>query len=667
MSDETHCSLAWLPIVLITLVAFGLRVWALDAVPPGVTHDEAAHLHDAQRIWEGYRPLYLTTAYGREPLYDYASAPLVGLLGMKVPTGRLASALWGTALVVLLYGWVLRAFDRPTAILAAGLVAVSFWPVATSRQILRSITIPAVLVGAVLMFWQGVYPRAGRHRLRHFLYAGLLLGLGWYTYLPARITWLAPALFGGSLALTDRPRWRQIWRGLVLMLVVMGLVALPLVAYLARHPELEVRVAELAAPLRSLQEGDWGPLWSRLRQTALLFSHQGDVQWIYNISGRPLLPPVLAVLFFAGIGIAVVEALRGRQLACRLLLLWLVLGAAPALVTGLESSSLRAIAAQPAVYALAALAAATLGRMLVRLAPDRLARAGLPFLVGAGLGWAGTCTVVDYFHTWADHRDTRVAYHTHLVEMVRYVARGPQEMPTGISTLYPGPLHDPYAADVILTEPEQSETIRWYDGRSALVFPDAEQAAALFPALAPLDPILMSLFEPAANLVERVTLRPDDLSPWFTVYSWEPRKAQSGLQLDRSANLGEVLTLVGQDLRTPEIAPGGTVELITFWVPRIRPAADFELVLFTHLVQGGRVVAQQDRLDVPPSSWRPGELFAQLHRFSLPADEPAGVYTLEGGAYQPGDPYSPLPVYEGGRELGNRVVLSSVEVRLLAR
>jgi hypothetical protein len=204
---------------------------------------------------------------------------------------------------------------------------------------------------------------------------------------------------------------------------------------------------------------------------------------------------------------------------------------------------------------------------------------------------------------------------------------------------------------------------RWYDGRSALVFPDAEEATALFPALAPLDPALMSVFEPAAHLVEQVLLRPDDLSPWFTVYRWEPRKALSALQLDRAVNVGDVLTLVGSDLRTPESGPGGTLELITFWLPRVGPAAESELVLFTHLLRESRVVAQQDRLDVPPSSWRPGELFAQVHRFSVPADQPAGIYTLEVGAYPAGDPYSPLPVYEGGRELGNSVPLSSVEVR----
>jgi hypothetical protein len=43
------------------------------------------------------------------------------------------------------------------------------------------------------------------------------------------------------------------------------------------------------------------------------------------------------------------------------------------------------------------------------------------------------------------------------------------------------------------------------------------------------------------------------------------------------------------------------------------------------------------------------------------------VYTLEVGAYPRSDPYAPLPVSEGGRELGTRVDLSPVEVSVPVR
>jgi hypothetical protein len=64
-------------LLLILLVGATLRLARLTEVPPGLTHDEAAHLQDARRIWEGARPIYLTSGYGREPFYDYVTAPLV--------------------------------------------------------------------------------------------------------------------------------------------------------------------------------------------------------------------------------------------------------------------------------------------------------------------------------------------------------------------------------------------------------------------------------------------------------------------------------------------------------------------------------------------------------------------------------------------------------------
>jgi 4-amino-4-deoxy-L-arabinose transferase-like glycosyltransferase len=720
---------------LILLVAFALRVWALEAVPPGLTHDEAAHLHDAKRIWEGYRPIYLTSAYGREPLYDYATAPLVGLLGMRVVTGRLASAMWGTALVGLLYAWVARAFDRPTAALAAALMALSFWPLSTSRQILRSVAMPTLLTAAVLLFWQAVYPAhpvrsvgaplggrfarldfgeplglsvkgvTGRHQHSLFLLAGAVLGLSFYAYMPARATWLVPTLFGLGLALTDRPRWRRVRVGLGLMFLTMALVAAPLLVYLAAHPELEVRVEELTAPLQALWEGDAGPLWARIRETLPLFSHHGDVHWMYNIPGRPLLPPVLAALFYLGLLTVVYGALHRRRPAYVLLSLWLLLGVAPALVTGLESSALRAIAAQPAVFTIVALPPVALGRRLLLasrssgwLQLGRWAQVGAISLTLMSLALLGLGTAHDYFQVWANYRDTRVAYHTHVIEIARYLKAQPPDIPITISTLYPGPLHDPYVTDVALGRADLKETIRWYDARFALLLPNADpststatdadklhpadelhpKALAIFPALAPLDAVLEPFFEPTARLLDRVELEPDDLVPWFEVYAWQPRVARASLPLTDPVDVGHIVAFVGYQLRTPSVAPGGTVELLTFWcvldpsqfashstLLRELEIRNSQFVLFTHVLDAaGQIVGQQDRLDVPAWNWSPGDLFVQLHRFPIDADLAAGLYPLEIGVYTRAQDYPRLPVYdpESLSAVADHIPLPPIEV-----
>jgi hypothetical protein len=105
------------------------------------------------------------------------------------------------------------------------------------------------------------------------------------------------------------------------------------------------------------------------------------------------------------------------------------------------------------------------------------------------------------------------------------------------------------------------------------------------------------------------------------------------------------------------------VEVITYW--RINTLTDQEAVMFTHLL--GRdpahpVLAQQDSLDVPSYYWLPGDAFAQVHRFTLPADAPPGEYPLEVGLYNSAD-QKRWPVLDAaGNSSGDHVIIGSVSV-----
>jgi hypothetical protein len=142
------------------------------------------------------------------------------------------------------------------------------------------------------------------------------------------------------------------------------------------------------------------------------------------------------------------------------------------------------------------------------------------------------------------------------------------------------------------------------------------------------------------------------------------------LDLALPVDFAGALQLVGYDLRTPQVAPGGTVELITLWRvtdpqplrPRNLSNAEEDLVLFTHALDGtGTIVGQEDRLDAPAWDWQVGDTVAQIHRFALPADLPAGPVALEVGVYRRADLVR-LPVLVGGNVTGDRVLLQSVEV-----
>ncbi|NLF02972.1 MAG: hypothetical protein GX601_18565, partial [Anaerolineales bacterium] len=154
----TSSQAGWIQYLLLVVLclAVTIRLWRLDGVPPGLTHDEAGHGHDAVAILEGARPIYQTVGYGREPLYDYVLAGALALAGRSILTLRLVAVLAGLGTLLLTFAWTRSAFGGPTALLATAMQAVSFWSLATSRQVLRSSLLPVLFTGAVVCYWRWV-------------------------------------------------------------------------------------------------------------------------------------------------------------------------------------------------------------------------------------------------------------------------------------------------------------------------------------------------------------------------------------------------------------------------------------------------------------------------------------------------------------------------------
>ena len=287
----------------------------------------------------------------------------------------------------------------------------------------------------------------------------------------------------------------------------------------------------------------------------------------------------------------------------------------------------------------------------------------------------GVLSARDYFVTWGESPDVRAAYRHTLVETAGYVDAQPGGGVVALSTVYPHGPHDPYVFEMSLRRRDLS--LRWFDARRSLLLPPEPTARLLAPASASLDPYFASL--PGLHLSERILLRTDDLDPFFVVYDWEPqvaldtlRERAQGKLLDVAlpVNFGGALQLIGYDLRTPEVVPGGTVELVTLWrvtdPQPLRPQnlsdADEGLVLFTHALDAtGAVVGQEDRLDAPAWDWQASDVIAQLHRFTLSHDISPGLVALEVGVYRRAD-LSRLPVLVEVIVVDDRVLLQPVEV-----
>ena len=781
----------WVLLVAILCLAAGLRLWRLDVIPPGLTHDEAGHGQDAIAILHGARPLYETIGYGREPLYDYVVGAAMALLGRSdYLVLRGVSAAFGLLTIVTTYLWVRRAFGQWEAILTAGWLAGSFWAVSTSRQALRSVMLPALLAAAVYAWWRGAFDGDDQRREKPclwrctiarktwFLISGLCVAASLWTYMAARVTWALFLVFPLFLWVTrslrssdlglqngqrpdvshrpdafhpphvvDRsdaaipmalcPRGRchppdvfhPHWPGMLLTLVVAGVVAAPMFIWLQQHPGAEQRFSQLGRPLQLLAAGDVGQIWTNSLEALGMFTLRADDLWVYNIPGRPWLGAVEGALFYLGVALAI---WRWRRPQYALALMWLVVGLSPSLITGVSASATRAVAILPVLYLFPALTITETCRWIRSHGCLPSAHGCLPSAISnprlkighrtLDIGhWTLVilrCSLVivhcsflllpllsaartthDYFDVWGNAPDVRVAYHTTLFEIARDLDRQdiPPDTVVVVSSIYPGRYHDPYAWDLILSR--QDLSMRWVDGRGALIFPadSADQSAhsrLIVKALAPLDPALaQAVASPYARLIESRLLRPDDLNPGFDVYEWDSAAALEALlagaahrpvawsssptlpaddpqsvyrSLALPADLGHTVALLGYEIsfqvdlpgeeldRTSSIRRMSSIRVVTYWqvlsVPDFEGEAGLDVVLFTHLLNPGGdppLIAQQDRLDAPAWNWHAGEVFAQVHHLVIAdgrhaGDElPPGLYPVEVGAYTRSTP-SPI-------------------------
>ena len=394
-----HYALAFMTLAL--LVAAVLRLPQLTEIPPGVHYDEAAYGLNAGDIGlRGERPIFIPAFTGREPLFLYAAGGMAAALGNTLFALRLTAAFFGLLTVAATY-WLGREMlaDRRIALLAAALLAVSFWHVLFSRLGFRVISQPLLIALAVAALFRGL--RGGRWPWLWL--GGVLIGLTAYTYLAAR---LFPVLLAFALLpLLLDPRTRALRaRQLLLVALVAFLTALPLLAYFAAHPDaFWVRIGQVApgAAAESLT------LTESLLRAFGMFFLAGDPYLRFNLPGRPLFDFVTGGLLLAG---WIIGAARYRRLyydwqrAAVLLLLLaplvMILPTALA-VNEIVPSNLRALGLIPFVFFLPPIGLITLLRDVER----RFGRPNLTVavqIVALLVLWAGgQWTQHQYFRVWA--------------------------------------------------------------------------------------------------------------------------------------------------------------------------------------------------------------------------------------------------------------------------
>ena len=653
--------------LLCLLVAAGLRFPDLIKAPAGLHFDEAANgLLAADIGLGGERPVFIASYTGKETLFFYIAGVLMQGIGGSLLALRLTSAFLGLLTVAATY-WLGKELlgDRRIAVIAAALLAVSFWHVLFSRLGFRAISQPLLQAITIAMLFRGLR----RQSWRSLAFAGLALGLTAYTYLAARVFPIPLALAMLPL-LVGRHRGPRRWQQLALVAGV-GLLALsPLLVYFFIHPDaFWVRIGQVGPGAVSFV----ALLNSYLESLGMIFLI-GDPYWRFNIPGRPLFNWFWGGLLIVGWLYLLLRYRRQdndrrRSAFLLLLLIPLFMLLPTALAIGdIIPSNLRAIGLVPFIYFLPAIGLVVLvesifhsaGRLfqwwtdgkprllaLGRRVTDPSTIFGVAVLLILLLG--SVVTIQAYFRNWVIREDVFYDSDADLVAVAQYL----DEANTADGTLYLAA--SSYRHPTIAFLSDQYDRIKWLPQSQALVFPANGSATYIFSHNSP-PPEWASGLLPLEPRVEG-PIGPDG-EPTFTMYRQaRPVAPEPPNQID--ANFGNQVTLLGYE--TGSAPAGDELPVTLYW--RVEQIAAANYTPFIHLEDAwGHRWSQEETFAYPAEQWTPGDTIVQRVELPLPAGMPPGMYRLRVGFFDPDSDEQLAQLDDAGRYAGNTLAIDNVQV-----
>jgi len=283
-----------------------------------------------------------------------------------------------------------------------------------------------------------------------------------------------------------------------------------------------------------------------------------------------------------------------------------------------------------------------------------------------------TVSLYDYFNRWATADPVRRKHQAGVVAVAQQIDQLPADRPIVFSS--GAVMHwNPWSVTAFrLTAPIGYTATRWFDARSAFIFPQGETNLTLInPALddqpAPLDG---RLIEDLFPIVEPLPIGGAVYSATHLVSNLNTRLITL-IQAEVSAPISQAVTLpvafedqlelIGYEVRKPVVQAGKNIRLTTYW--RARDRSVEPLSFFVHVLdEQGNLVTQWDGYHYSPYYVQPGDILAQVHFIPIPADFVAGTYRLQLGVYHSltGER---VPIVIDGQPITDRVLLQPIEVR----
>ncbi|HVZ80114.1 MAG TPA: glycosyltransferase family 39 protein [bacterium] len=193
----------WIAFALLGLLAVAARFSGLTTLLVWPNFDESSYGFDAFRLASGEAPRFLYGVSQAPPLFIWGLAAFFKLFGCSLPAFWAFPALVSLSAVPLAYLAARTFFPRPFAFLAAGLTALSFWPLFVGRfALMTGLVLPAELLAFYFLGRFLTALDAGARRKAAWG-LGVAWGLGCYTHLHWPVV----------LAVTFPPFALHLWKG----------------------------------------------------------------------------------------------------------------------------------------------------------------------------------------------------------------------------------------------------------------------------------------------------------------------------------------------------------------------------------------------------------------------------------------------------------------------
>jgi hypothetical protein len=624
-------------LVVILLAAFFLRQYRLLDFP--YHGDEVDEGDIAIDILHGHLAPYYPQNEGNEPLYQFSLTPFFAVLGDSVIANRFPSAAWGMIFVALMYtyGRVLLN-SRRVGVMAAGLAASLWWSTIFSRLGLRDITQPAMMIPALLALTIILRDPLDRRAPAASVFGGVFAGLTAYTFLSGRgfpaivILFLLYALLFQHDALVKRRR------ALLVYCILMIGISLPLYVYLYLHPDLDFHVRDLSAQ-SWLARRDYSALAPQLLGTLGMFTFRGDLNWVWNIPGRPVFVGPEGWIFYLGI---IICAWRWRKPEYALQLIALATMLVPNVIVDNPPGWTRSIGILPTLITVTVLPIDLLRQWIEHFARVRWGYGALVLLLGISIY---SRTAFDMFDVWIDHPGVYWMTLAYYDSAGKYINRSADTTPVN----YVMDVYTDWRKHNVQRVAQRDDIQMRWSLKNAFVFPnDSRGVRVAFQIFGDPAPPLQTAFldldhpiyvdpraDPEGNRPLRIHYVPrtrlnEHLSRAKANDVFLP---DSNTPVTGAIQVAEMLQFLGYELLNP--TGRDELNLLTYWRV-LRPLPD--MAIFLHLLDSnGNVISQYDGFDVVSEDLKLDDVVGQLHALKLPSNLPTAQYRFELGAYTRSD------------------------------